>query len=318
MRDHAVRAGAIGLRSAPPSHTLRTLPIRRWTLAWRLAPLLVLLVALAAPAVAAPQGPGTDPLADDADVMMPESFPDPLEPLNRLTFRMNLGLDRWVVAPVARAYAWAVPAPARRGIRRALTNLDSPAVFVNDVLQLHPVDAGVTVGRFALNTTVGLLGVLDPANALGLPPHQADFGQTLALAGVPSGPYLILPLAGPTTARDATGFAVDFLFRPTTYVLTPGAQIVWTSITEGSEGIAARDANGDALDALQASSLDFYAALRNAFYQDRTARIAARRVHPAWPSIAASGGMLAASRGQVGDLPADRGEQHLEPVARED
>jgi phospholipid-binding lipoprotein MlaA len=248
--------------------------------------LLALLAMLATPVLASPRAPGPNPLADDADVTAPDSFPDPLEPMNRVTFRMNLGLDRWIMTPVARAYAWAVPAPARRGIRRALANLDSPAVFVNDVLQLNPLDAGVTLGRFTLNTTVGLLGIFDPANALGLPPHQADFGQTLALAGLPSGPYLILPIAGPTTARDATGYLVDFLFRPITYVLTPGAQIVWTSISEGSRGLASRDVNAEVLAALEASSLDFYAVLRNAFYQDRTARIAARRTRPRWPALA--------------------------------
>ena len=291
---------------------------------------LALLLAVLVPlAVAAPgsadggaSGPASDPLAGKEDAAQPDSFPDPLEGLNRLTFRLNLGLDRWAIAPVARAYAWALPAPVRRGIRRALDNLDAPAVFVNDVLQLRPRDAGVTVTRFTLNTTVGLLGVFDPAGGLGLPAHEADFGQTLALAGVPSGPFLILPLGGPTTARDATGSLVDFLFRPTTYVLAPGTQVVWTSITAGSGGIAARDAHGEALAALEASSLDFYAALRNAFYQDRIARIAARRTPPVRPSVAgrpdASGVSLATTRRQVGDLAPDGREQRLEAVAHQD
>ena len=299
------------------------MPSHRSTLPGWLVLLLALLAPLAAPAAAradAVPSVTADPLADDA-ADAPESFPDPLERLNRLTFGLNLGLDRWLVAPVARAYAWTVPAPARRSVRRALANLDSPAVFVNDVLQLRPRDAGVTVARFTLNTTVGVLGLFDPAGRFGLPPHQADFGQTLALAGVPSGPFLILPLAGPTNAHDASGFLVDFLFRPTTYVLTPGAQILWTSITEGSEGIATRDANGEALAALEASSVDFYAALRNAFYQDRTARIAARRWRPASAPMAnardGSDVALAAPRREVGDLRADGREQGLEALARE-
>jgi phospholipid-binding lipoprotein MlaA len=122
-------------------------------------------------------------------------------------------------------------------------NLDSPAVFVNDVLQCEPRDAAVTAARFAVNTTAGVGGLLDPATPLGLPGHHSDFGQTLALLAVPSGPYLVLPVVGPTTARDGTGYLVDFLFRPTTYLLTPGAQVVVTSVTEGSAGIAMLDAN---------------------------------------------------------------------------
>ena len=245
----------------------------------------------------------------DDDLAAPDGFPDPLEGLNRATFRMNLAIDRWFIDPIARAYAFAVPEPARRGVRRALANLNSPSVFVNDVLQLEPVAAGVTATRFVVNTTVGLLGVFDPAAPLGLQAHEADFGQTLALAGVPSGVYLILPVVGPTTVRDATGYLVDFLFKPTTYVLTPGAQIVYTSIEQSGTGIAARDAHGDALHALEASSIDFYAALRNAFYQDRVARIWARRTPP-HPTVAtraslSGGASLGAASGEVADLVAN-------------
>jgi phospholipid-binding lipoprotein MlaA len=249
-----------------------------------------------------------DPYDDDAAT--PTGFPDPLEGLNRATFRLNLRIDQWFIDPLARAYAFAVPEPVRHGVRRALANLNSPSVFVNDVLQLEPVAAGVTVTRFVVNTTVGLLGTFDVASPLGLEGHEADFGQTLALVGVPSGAYLILPVVGPTTVRDATGYLVDFLFKPTTYVLTPGAQIVYTSIEQSSAGIAARDAHADGLRALEASSIDFYAALRNAFYQDRVARIWARRTPPhptavtrGSPSV---GGSLGASGGEVVDLSPNR------------
>jgi phospholipid-binding lipoprotein MlaA len=150
--------------------------------------------------------------------------------------------------------------------------------------------------------------------------HESDFGQTLALLSVPSGPYLILPVMGPTTARDGTGYLVDFLFRPTTYLLTPYAQIMLTPVTEGGAGIATLDANADAVHALEAASLDYYAALRNAFYQDRLARIWARRdPHPVvlaarWVLQALP---LAAPRGEVGNLAADGGQQGFEAVALE-
>jgi phospholipid-binding lipoprotein MlaA len=213
-------------------------------------------------------------LDDDADVEASAAgLPDPLEPLNRLTFRLNLHVDRWVIDPITRAYTFAVPAPARRSIRRAFANLSSPSIFANDALQLRPVDAGVTAARFAINTTAGVGGLFDVADRIGLEGHHADFGQTLALAGVPSGPYLMLPVIGPTTTRDGVGALVDFLFEPTTYILTPGAQLVFASIRGTGSGLSTWETQSDALRALQAASLDFYAALRNAYWQNRVAEI---------------------------------------------
>lgn len=219
-----------------------------------------------------------DPLFDDDAVdTAPRGFPDPFEPLNRGTFAFNLKLDQFVLDPVGRAYAFVVPAPGRRAVRRVLANVNSPSVFVNDVLQLAPKDASITVGRLIINSTIGLVGIFDVAEKMGLPGHHSDFGQTLALYGMPSGPFLILPAIGPTTARDGVGYLVDFAFRPLTYILTPAVQILVVSIQEGSAGIAARDAHAMALNALQESSIDYYAALRSAFYQDRMAQIYARR-----------------------------------------
>lgn len=225
-----------------------------------------------------PAAVSADPLFEDEATGDPvDGFPDPLEPVNRVTFGFNRALDRWVFNPVTHVYALVVPTPARKAVRRVLSNLNSPSVFVNDILQLSPLNAAETLVRFGINTTVGLLGLFDPADAIGLERHDADFGQTLALVGVPSGPYLILPAIGPTTVRDGTGYLVDVLFRPTTYLLTPLAQVVFTSIREGSAGIAARDAHGPALRALESSSIDYYASMRNAFYQDRLAQIESRR-----------------------------------------
>jgi phospholipid-binding lipoprotein MlaA len=266
--------------------------------------------------------PIPDPLYDDPEaVAEPAGFPDPLEPLNRATFRFNGHVSRWVLDPLIRAYDFVVPAAGRHAIRRALVNLDSPAVFANDVLQIEPVDAGVTATRFALNTTIGLLGLFDPATRFGIPGHESDFGQTLALLGTPSGPYLMLPVIGPTTARDGTGYFVDFLFRPTTYLLTPYAQAFIMPVTEGGAGIATLDANVDAVHALEASSVDYYAALKNAYYQDRIARIWARRDGPHPIVVAARWALGAlpftASRAEVGHLAEHDADQPLEAVSLE-
>src|SRR5262249_34680318 len=151
----------------------------------------------------------------------PPGFWDPLEPLNRRTLRVNGVLDRWLFDPVTSAYAFVVPGPARLAVRRFLVNLNSPVVLANDVLQLAPVDAAVTVSRLVATSTSGVGGLFDPASKFGLRGHSADFGETLALCGVPAGPYLILPALGPTNARDGSGYLVDLLFQPMTYLLTP-------------------------------------------------------------------------------------------------
>jgi phospholipid-binding lipoprotein MlaA len=272
-----------------------------------------------------------DPLFDEDAETPPAGFPDPIEGVNRSIFRFNRMVDAWVMEPVTRAYRFVVPAPGRRAIRRAFVNLDSPVTIANDLLQLEPKDAGVTLARFVINTTVGIAGFFDVASSLELEAHQSDFGQTLALSGVPSGPYLVFPVLGPTTVRDGTGFLVDFLFRPTTYLVTPGGAVflssfgvqsgqdlLVTTLFEGTAGITTRDAAGEGLQALEASSLDFYTALRNAYYQNRMALIW-RRGPEHGPLAVARRALTVlpfrASGGQVGHLPAHGGEQPVESVA---
>jgi phospholipid-binding lipoprotein MlaA len=261
--------------------------------------------------------PVTD-LADDVVGAAPEVW-DPIELVNRRTLDVNMKIDRWFVDPITRAYAFVVPNPARQAVRRFLINLDSPAVLANDLLQLAPLDAAVTITRFGFNSTVGLAGLFDPADAIGLTGHTTDFGQTMALYGVPSGPYLMLPVLGPTTARDGSGYVVDFLFQPTTYVLPGITLFVYASIHEGSAGLAAREAGAEGLRALEASSVDFYAALRSAYYQDRTAAIEARsdRGPRAVAERALRMFSLSSAGGKVGDLSAQPGGQRGEAVALE-
>jgi len=248
---------------------------------------IVVVVALLTATVPAPARAGAteaDALAN-ADALAREldedtagvstGFPDPFEGINRQTLRFNRYLDRWLLNPVTRVYAFVIPSAGRRAVRRIFANLSCPSILVNDLLQREWKDARVTASRFAMNTTIGLAGILDPATGLGLQRHDSDFGQTLALVGVKSGPFIMLPALGPITTRDAFGLFVDALFRPTTYFLGPGAEIIYN----GSFGFVAREGNFDALQALEASSVDYYSALRNAYYQDRTAMIWNRREH---------------------------------------
>ena len=280
--------------------------------------LLAVTLALAAVSAAVATSPEeADDLYGDEDAE-PASFPDPFEGFNRMVFDANQRADPWVVEPVVHAYDAVVPDAVQRAVVRILTNLDSPSVFVNDILQLDPVGGTVTATRFAVNTTVGLLGIFDPATAMGIKGHDTDFGQTLAFAGIPSGPYVILFLIGPTNARDGIGYVVDFFFRPTTYILTPAAQVLFTGVREGSTGIAKRDEQDEALQQLEVSSMDFYAALRNAYYQNRTGQIEARRrgrsENYALVRRVLGGGTLAATGGEVGDARPDGGEQRAESV----
>jgi phospholipid-binding lipoprotein MlaA len=292
-------------------------------------------VAIASPA--APAAAAPDPLFDEDADEDHTDVPDPFESVNRATFGFNRQFDRFVFEPITKVYRFIVPGVMRRGLRRALVNLDAPVTLVNDVLQLEPRDAAVTVARFVVNSTAGVAGFMDVADwNLGVKGHESDFGQTLALAGVPTGPYLMLPILGPNNARDTVGYVVDFLFRPTTYLITPGGQVIlsgfinpggeflFTVFFEGStelaEGLATREASGEALAALEASSIDYYAALRSAYYQNRTALIW-RRGPEHGPAARARQVLaalsLGAPGGEVADLAADGGGEPVEAAALE-
>ena len=134
---------------------------------------------------------------------------DPWEPMNRYTYRFNAELDRWVLLPVARAYVFAIPRPVRSGVSGFFDNIDEVPTFANTVLQGDVDAAAVTLTRFVVNSTLGLLGIFDVASRLDLPAQSEDFGQTLGVWGVPPGPYLVLPLFGPSSLRDGIGLAAD-------------------------------------------------------------------------------------------------------------
>lgn len=228
-----------------------------------------------------------DPLDAELDAAADPSFPDPFEETNRGVFAFNQGLDRWVVRPASTVYGWVLPQPGRDSVRRALHNLDSPAVFINQLLQGRPGDAGTTLVRFCLNSTLGLAGLADPAEHFGLPPEDADFGQTLAVWGADSGPYLVLPMVGPSTARDGFGTVVDFFLEPTTWILTPASHLYLATLEGTVAGIDTRYREDRNLDALRASSLDHYAATRNAWSQYRRAQVGLDAGSPSATVVAA-------------------------------
>ena len=134
---------------------------------------------------------------------------DPLERMNRSTHKFNDAVDRGVLRPVARGYVKYVPEPVRNGIDNVLEHLAFPTTIVNDLLQLKVKDSLIDLGRFVVNTTLGIGGIFDPASSIGIPRNDEDFGQTLGRWGVPPGPYLVLPLLGPSTMRDAPAIVAD-------------------------------------------------------------------------------------------------------------
>jgi phospholipid-binding lipoprotein MlaA len=239
--------------------------------------LLALATACAhSPAPAEPP-PATDAALEDEDDWLFDLGPDPaerddLEGSNRLVFGFNEGFYRWIADPVATGFAWLVPDIGRRAIFRFFENLESPALFLNDVLQLAPLDAGKTTSRFVINSTVGVAGLFDPAEAIGVEKHDTDFGETLAVWGVPSGTYVVIPLLGPSTARDTFGELVDGVLHPTMWFLSPVQQV----LIRTSDGLSAYDVERERLDALRATSVDFYAAIRSAYLMDRDAHVEQR------------------------------------------
>ncbi len=218
--------------------------------------------------------PKGDTAADEG-----ESDNDPAEGVNRAIFKANLAVDRAVMKPVAKAYTEHVPDPIQTGVHNVVQNLKEPAVAVNDLLQGNVDNAWQSVQRLAVNSTLGVAGVVDVAAKWGLPPHKADFGQTLGVWGVGEGPYIQLPLLGPSSPRDAVGTAVDMALNPLTFV--GGAPATYAGVaTGGANAVDQRSQHLEDLDALERNSLDYYAALRSVYRQHREAEIDAAKAPP--------------------------------------
>ena len=199
---------------------------------------------------------------------------DPYEKTNRAIFKFNMALDRNIMKPVAKGYKWALPDWTRSGIRSFLDNISTPVTLANDLLQGDFKAADTTFARFCENTLFGPLGFRDVARSQGkLEARGEDFGQTLAVWGVKDGPFLMIPLLGPSNPRDLAGRAVDFGFDPTTYV-NWGDHIFWIPYATGSIDVIDQRARSlDALDDLQRTSVDFYASMRSLYRQARESAI---------------------------------------------
>jgi len=201
---------------------------------------------------------------------------DPAEPVNRAIFKANVAADHAVIKPVAQAYSDHVPEGVQKGIHNVVQNLKEPAVAVNDALQGNVKHAWESVQRLAVNSTAGVGGIFDVAEKLGIPGHKSDFGQTLAVWGVGEGPFVELPLLGPSNARDAVGTVVDMAMNPLTFV--GGAPATYASVATGSaNAVDTRAQHLKDLDELERNSLDYYATLRSVYRQHRDAEISAAK-----------------------------------------
>jgi len=226
---------------------------------------------------------------------------DPLIGLNRVLYAINQPIDRFILRPPAMLYMKVTPRPAREGVRNFLANIYSPVTFVNDVVQLRPKRALNTLGRFLINTTFGVGGLFDAAKRkpFHMPGHLNNFSNSLALLGMSSGPYLYLPLVGPTSFRDLVGAGGDTAAQPllVNRVYSSSERTVGTArrprkITALSSSLqlstfgivlsvlSALDRRSEAdadLKALKASAVDPYVTLREAYLQNREAEVAALR-----------------------------------------
>jgi phospholipid-binding lipoprotein MlaA len=213
------------------------------------------------------------PPADPAERAAFERTNDPFEPTNRVIFDVNMFVDKWAIEPAAEAYRDVVPDLLQVWIRNFLGYLHEPTIFANNLLQGEVSRAGRTAGRFAINTVLGPAGLRDMAKQQGFERQIGDFGQTLHVWGFPEGPYLVLPLFGPSNLRDGIGLGVDTFIDPFRYMTAINKSGEATWIRFGVEGTDERSQNIDSLDELKRSSVDFYAQLRSIVRQRRAAQL---------------------------------------------
>jgi phospholipid-binding lipoprotein MlaA len=203
---------------------------------------------------------------------------DCFEPINRVTFAVNQGLDKIIFKPVAKGYR-VLPSPVRTGVSNALDNLSNLVTIPNNVLQIELKKAGVNTGRFVINTTIGILGLFDVAQNLGFPEYEReDYGQTLGVMGVGPGCYLVLPVLGPSTIRDTAGSFINIMGGDPWYNASVNGNNEFLSDSDYLAsrvlgGINFRAKNLDSLDNLEKNSMDFYASVRSLYLQDRQQKI---------------------------------------------
>jgi phospholipid-binding lipoprotein MlaA len=195
----------------------------------------------------------------------PRNPDDPWEGFNRATFSFNEGLDRYFLKPVAQGYDAVTPTPVRAGIGNFFANIEDLWIGINNLLQGKPGQAASDAGRFLVNSTVGVFGLIDVATPMGLDKHNEDFGQTLAVWGVGDGPYVVLPVFGPRNLRDSAGLGVDMYFDQLEEVNPVSAR----NVLFGARVIDKRASFLPAEQVLDQAALDKYSYLRSAYQQRR-------------------------------------------------
>ena len=208
----------------------------------------------------------------------PSDVKDCFENINRATFAFNQALDGAIFKPVASVYK-KLPSPIKNGVSNSLDNLSNLVTIPNNILQGELSMAGVNTGRFLINTTVGVLGIFDVAQHLGMTEYvKEDYGQSLAKAGFGPGCYIVLPVLGPSTARDTVASATNFLGGDAWYNVTVRndthyfRDIDYYS-SKGTAGVDFRAKNYDSIENLEKNSLDFYASVKSLYLQDRQQKI---------------------------------------------
>ena len=208
----------------------------------------------------------------------PSEVKDCFENLNRATFAFNQALDGILFKPVASAYR-ILPSPMKAGVSNSLDNLSNLVTIPNNILQGELKKAGVNSGRFIINTTIGILGFIDVAQHIGFPEYEKeDYGQSIATMGVGPGCYLVLPVLGPSTVRDATASIANFMGGDAWYNITAKNDTQYFSdfdyyASRVTSGVDFRAKNFDALENLEKNSIDFYASVKSLYLQDRQQKI---------------------------------------------
>jgi phospholipid-binding lipoprotein MlaA len=230
--------------------------------------------AAAAPALAQPDQPSPPPAIDQPQSSDLAATPyDPWRKANRPVFDLSMQLDRGVIAPIAHGYRRVTPSPIRNRVNAVVENLGEPGTVLNDLAQGHPKRAGVATARFAINSTLGLLGLFDVAAGMNLPLHDSDFGQTLGRYGIGPGPYIYVPIVGPSDLRDGVGRIVDVFTDPVS-LLTGGVTTTLGATRFTATTVDTRLRADGAFRALE-DATDPYATARSAYTQRRASVVQA-------------------------------------------
>lgn len=208
-----------------------------------------------------------------AENIATQKVADPIEPINRIVFSFNNIFDKYAVRPVSILYRGVLPEFIRNRISYSLDNLSMPVTTINNILQFKFGKAGVSTARFVINSTIGIFGFFDPASYFGLEADYEDFGQTLGVWGIPTGPYLVLPFLGPSSPRDFTGLLSTSLLDPTYQVGNSSNRDLFRSYRMGVGVINFRSENIEIFDDLQNNSVDYYAAVRSFYNQSRNSQV---------------------------------------------